>query len=92
MDRDFLSTFQLRPLDFPKIFLSKQASLSSGTVQTSLEQKTSFSLALIQENSTTLFIPCPGPGQPTFLKHTLLQLLGFVKLKSMFAKSLQLLG
>lgn len=51
-----------------------------------------FSLALIQEDSTTRFIPSPGPGQPTFLKHTFLQLLGFVKLKSMFAKPLQLLG
>lgn len=85
--------FPAQATGFPKIFLSKQASLSSGTVQPSLEQRTrAFSLALIQENSTTRFIPSSGPGQPTFLKHTLLQLLGFVKLKSMFAKSLQLLG
>lgn len=58
-----------------------------------LELKTrAFSLAVIQELSSTHFIPSPGPGQPTILKHTFLQLLGFVKLKSMFAKPLQLLG
>lgn len=38
------------------------------------------------------FHPFPRPRSATFLKHTFLQLLGFVKLKSMFAKPLQLLG
>lgn len=93
MDRGFPSTFQLRLLHFPKSSSLKQASLFSGTVQPSLELKSkAFSLAVIQELSSTHFIPSPGPGQPTFLKHTFLQLLGFVKLKSMLAKPLQLLG
>lgn len=72
-----------------------QKSLSRGTVQPSLEleQKLrAFLLALIQQDSVTPLLPSPGTGLPTFTKHVLLQLLGFVKLKSMFAKSLQLLG
>lgn len=72
-----------------------QESLPHGTVQSELEleQKIrAFSLALIPEDSATPILPSPGTGQPTFTKHTLLQLLGFVKLRSMFAKSLQLLG
>lgn len=93
MDRDIPTIFQLRLLHFPKSSPLKQASLSSGTGQPPVELKTrAFSLALLQEDSSTHFIPSPGPGQPTFLKYTFLQLPGFVKLKSMFAKPLQLLG
>lgn len=90
MERD-----QLTPLVFPKSSFPKKPSLSSGTVQPSLglEQKIrAFSLAPIQADTVTGLIPSLGAGQPIFTNHVLLQLLGFVKLKSMFAKSLQLLG
>jgi len=78
---------------FPEI--SKKPRLSSSTVQPSpgLEQKTrAFSQALIQEDPITHLLLSLGTGQPIFTNHGLVQLPGFAKLKSMFAKSLQLLG
>lgn len=85
--------FPAQAAAFPKIFLSQSQPFQWHSSALTGAEEQGFLPGSDPGGLQHTFHPLPGPGQPTFLEqHTFLQLPGFVKLKSMFAKLLQLLG